>query len=306
MACRTCFIVLILFVIWNGVTAQNRTSVKKYKILIPHFKQVRSTGIIISEAEMTALIFEDLSKSNKFEVNFFPRERADEDDTAIDVVISGTYRVEGNFISLDYILHLKKTKMKLMHRIDNVELPEIRKVVLKDILGIITDFYILSDPPGATVKMDGKNFSETPVTAKDELIGTHTVEIKKDGYYGLIQDVEVAGPESLRFTLHPKIPESFMVEEPPSPVGGMMEIHRRIKYPEIAKKFGVEGQVIIKVTIDADGKVINTEVLKSLGNNGTSEAAIKAIKEAKWNPGKLNNKPIKSTTVVVVRFKMPE
>ncbi|MDZ7261928.1 MAG: TonB family protein, partial [candidate division KSB1 bacterium] len=246
------------------------------------------------------------SRLNQFEVELVPREGSEQNEGTSDVVISGSYKIEGNFISLDYVINLKKTRMKLMHKIDNAELPEIKKAVQRDLSAVIIDFQIHSDPPGASVVVDGKNLGETPITVKEELIGTHSVELRKEGYYGLLQDVEVTRPETLRFSLQPEILKSFMVDEPAQPVGGMAELQRRVVYPEFAKKFGVEGTVVINVTVDADGSVVDTEVLKSLGNNGTTEAAIKAIKEVKWIPGKINNQPVKSTTNVLIRFKLPK
>ena len=304
MLYRTCSVFLIMFLMFNGVKAQEITTEKKFTILIPCLKKISSTGIFVSDVELTKLIFEDLAGLDHFELKFVPEESSAENDVNVDIKITGSYKIEANLISLDYKLNLQKTKMKLMHRIDNSELPEIKKAVLKEMSNIVTDFYIKTDPSGAGLTIDKEYMGETPILIKNELIGTHTFELKKESCYGIIQDKEITGYDTLQFSLQPEIVESFMVDEPPQPNGGMTEIQRRAKYPKIAKKLGVEGDVIIKVTIDADGSVAGIEVLRSIGDYGTTEAAIEAIKKVKWKPGIKDNKPVKSNTTVVVRYKM--
>ena len=70
-------------------------------------------------------------------------------------------------------------------------------------------------------------------------------------------------------------------DSPPSPIGGFVSIQRNLTYPEIARRAGVEGTVVIYVLIDTKGNVNKTRVARSLGNNGCDEAAISAIKDRK-------------------------
>lgn len=91
-------------------------------------------------------------------------------------------------------------------------------------------------------------------------------------------------------------------DEPPQPIGGFLAIQKNLVYPEIARKAGVEGTVFIKVLVDAKGNVVGTDVIKSLGNNGCDEAAIKAIKSVKWKPAMQRDKPVKVWVSIPVRF----
>ncbi len=93
-------------------------------------------------------------------------------------------------------------------------------------------------------------------------------------------------------------------DEPPEPIGGFAAIQAKLVYPEIARKAGVEGRVYINVLIDERGNVIDTKVLKSLGNNGCDEAAIEAIKAVKWKPAKQRDKPVKVWVGIPVVFKL--
>ena len=93
-------------------------------------------------------------------------------------------------------------------------------------------------------------------------------------------------------------------DEPPEPIGGFAAIQRKLQYPEIARKAGIEGTVIIYAKIDQKGNVVKTKVMKPLGNSGCNEAAIKAIRAVKWKPAKQRDKPVTVWVSVPVKFKL--
>ena len=93
-------------------------------------------------------------------------------------------------------------------------------------------------------------------------------------------------------------------DEPPQPVGGYTAIQRNLTYPEIALKAGVEGQVLVWAFVDKNGNVTNTQVKKSLGNNGCDEAAVRAIKSVKWKPAKQRDDPVGVWVMVPVEFEL--
>ncbi|MCK4271997.1 energy transducer TonB [bacterium] len=74
------------------------------------------------------------------------------------------------------------------------------------------------------------------------------------------------------------------------------------KYPDIARKAGIEGMVILKILVDVDGKVIDARVLKSLGNVGCDEAALEAAKKCLFEPALQRDKPVKVWVSYPVRF----
>ena len=74
------------------------------------------------------------------------------------------------------------------------------------------------------------------------------------------------------------------------------------KYPDIARKAGIEGMVILKILVDVDGKVIDARVLKPLGNVGCDEAAVKAAKKCLFEPALQRDKPVKVWVSYPVRF----
>lgn len=74
------------------------------------------------------------------------------------------------------------------------------------------------------------------------------------------------------------------------------------KYPDIARKAGIEGMVILKILVDTDGHVMDAIVLKSLGNVGCDEAAIEAARQCLFEPALQRDKPVRVWVSYPVRF----
>ena len=93
-------------------------------------------------------------------------------------------------------------------------------------------------------------------------------------------------------------------DEAPQPIGGFAAIQKKLVYPEIARKAGVEGRVTIYAQVDEQGSVVRTKVVQSLGPNGCDEAAIKAIMAVKWKPAKQRDRAVKVWIAVPVDFRL--
>ncbi len=93
-------------------------------------------------------------------------------------------------------------------------------------------------------------------------------------------------------------------DEPPTPIGGFAAIQRKVVYPDIARRAGVEGRVTVYAQIDENGNVVRTKVVQSLGPNGCDEAAVKAIKAVKWRPAKQRDRAVKVWIAVPVDFRL--
>lgn len=93
------------------------------------------------------------------------------------------------------------------------------------------------------------------------------------------------------------------VEEMPEPIGGIGEIQKKIVYPEIAKRTGVEGKVYVLAYVNEQGTVTDAKIMKGIGA-GCDEAALDAVKKTKFTPGKQRGKPVKVKVWVPVAFKL--
>lgn len=89
----------------------------------------------------------------------------------------------------------------------------------------------------------------------------------------------------------------------PEPIGGISAIYKNIIYPEIAKRAGVEGTVKVLVFIDEAGTVTDLKIIKGIGA-GCDEAAIDAVKKAKFKPGIQGGKTVNVQVLIPLEFKI--
>jgi protein TonB len=81
-------------------------------------------------------------------------------------------------------------------------------------------------------------------------------------------------------------------------------LHREMPvYPMMARRFGREGKVVLKLTIDKDGNLLNVEVIDRAGY-GFTEAAVEAVKKSTFLPAKKDGKPIASRALLPIRFQL--
>lgn len=99
-------------------------------------------------------------------------------------------------------------------------------------------------------------------------------------------------------------PEIFViVEEMPELIGGLEGLQRSITYPEIAKKAGVEGKVFVQFVVDEQGNVVDPVVTRGIGA-GCDEEALKAVRQAKFKPGKQRGKPVRVKMSLPITFRL--
>jgi protein TonB len=92
------------------------------------------------------------------------------------------------------------------------------------------------------------------------------------------------------------------VEQMPELIGGLKTLQSKIKYPEIARRVGTEGKVIVQALVDESGNVISVSTLKGIGS-GCDEVAMDAVKNSKFTPGKQRGKNVKVQVNIPIVFK---
>lgn len=79
-------------------------------------------------------------------------------------------------------------------------------------------------------------------------------------------------------------------------------LHREMPvYPIMARRLGKEGRVLLRLTIDEKGNLLNIEVLEKAGY-GFTEAALEAVKRSTFTPAKIGGKAVMSKALLSVRF----
>lgn len=76
------------------------------------------------------------------------------------------------------------------------------------------------------------------------------------------------------------------------------------QYPDEAKKDGVQGSVVLRVTVDKEGVVQNIELIS--GHPLLAPSAIEAVKQWKYKPFLLNGEAVEVETQVTVNFTLAD
>lgn len=90
------------------------------------------------------------------------------------------------------------------------------------------------------------------------------------------------------------------------PHGGTqpVEIHRPApQYPPSAQRAGVQGIVVLRGIVRADGTIRSVEVMRSLERT-LDEAALRAVRQWRFRPAMYLGKPIDVQYTVTVRFRL--
>jgi periplasmic protein TonB len=69
------------------------------------------------------------------------------------------------------------------------------------------------------------------------------------------------------------------------------EINGEEIYPAEARKLGIEGKVVLTITVDADGRVSAARLVSGPGH-GLDEAALEAVRRARFKPATKGGKPV--------------
>lgn len=81
-------------------------------------------------------------------------------------------------------------------------------------------------------------------------------------------------------------------------------LHREMPvYPQLARRLSKEGKVLLRLTIDENGRLLNVEVVEG-ADYGFTEAAIEAVKKSTFLPAKSGDKPIMSKALLPIRFSL--
>ncbi|NOX66492.1 MAG: energy transducer TonB [Chlorobi bacterium] len=111
---------------------------------------------------------------------------------------------------------------------------------------------------------------------------------------------------SFNMRLVPYYPEDEFLVKPeikPKIIGGLNSIQNNLKYPEAARKDSIEGKVFVRVFIDTNGNVTDTDVLYGIGG-GCMEAAEEAVRKVKFIPGYQKGKPVNTQITIPILFKL--
>lgn len=99
-----------------------------------------------------------------------------------------------------------------------------------------------------------------------------------------------------------------VVEQMPSFPGGglalMSFLKTHVEYPKVAEENGVQGRVVVQFTIDKDGTIIDSWVVRSVDPSLDKEALRVVRIMPKWSPGTQNGTPVRVKFTLPISFKL--
>jgi len=78
------------------------------------------------------------------------------------------------------------------------------------------------------------------------------------------------------------------------------------QYPNRARRRGLEGGLILRVTVNIKGAPSAIEVIKTSGHEILDRAAVKAVRNWQFQPAKKGEKPVKASVNLPVEFRLRE
>ncbi len=75
-------------------------------------------------------------------------------------------------------------------------------------------------------------------------------------------------------------------------------------YPDISRRNGEEGRVVVKICVNTGGKIDSVEVSNSSGHSALDEAALKYAKAMRFKPATSEGKPVASCPNLPVKFEL--
>ena len=91
---------------------------------------------------------------------------------------------------------------------------------------------------------------------------------------------------------------AVIVETPPVLIGGLQGLSQRLRYPESARRAGIEGKVCLQFIVDEEGRVDSVTVTRS-AHPTLDAAAVAAVEASEFEPGTQRGEAVK------VRFSLP-
>jgi protein TonB len=107
------------------------------------------------------------------------------------------------------------------------------------------------------------------------------------------QETVKTTPHSSQGTIRTKSKPGYFQNRPP-------------EYPQLARQMRQEGLVILSAEVDQKGMPVKVEVKQSSGYELLDRAALKAVRQWKFQPERIGDIPVKSTVIIPIRFRLEE
>ena len=172
--------------------------------------------------------------------------------------------------------------------------------------GTVTDVdgqYTIEVPDGATIEVAYVGMATTTFTVSKAHSETRTTAIvlKKDG-----SNEPVKYEATLTYNGTDNDKSYDVVDQMPEFPGGvgarMQYLAKNVKYPVEAQRKGQQGNVVVKFTVEKDGSITNSHIVRSISPLLDAEALRVINAMPKWIPGRHHGKAVSVGYVLPVSF----
>ena len=174
-------------------------------------------------------------------------------------------------------------------------------VVVEEIPPLVIEKKVIPPPPQAKKIVDVIKVVEDEVEIDEQEL----VSVQDMSEYADVEDTDIVFVEE-------EVEEEQIfdvVEEQPEFPGGMKELMKyfkdNIKYPRVSRDNNSQGKTFVKFTVNTDGSIQDTEVIRSSGDIYLDKEAIRVIEAMpKWKPGRQLGKAVRVKFVLPVNFRL--
>lgn len=155
--------------------------------------------------------------------------------------------------------------------------------------------------PDAQITADMKDFATVEVMSRASSVGGEGVDLG-----GMSQNINFDNENKPKVNVEVRevepAPDAFIAVEK-DPATDMGELQKRVVYPEMAKRAGIEGKVIVRVLVGTDGRP-RKMIVEYSDNELLNQAAKDAVKQSVFTPGIQNKTPVTVWVSIPIVFKL--
>ena len=159
-----------------------------------------------------------------------------------------------------------------------------------DLKPILTSLKVTSEPPGASVTVDGKDKGKTPLTVKEVAFGQHEVAVRLGGHEKFLKTVDVNSDKALEVSAKlVELPGAITITSVPQ--GAKLKVNGEVKGNTPTTVNGLDaGEYTITLSLDGY-QVLQDKVTVKAGEESKPEFRLAAIPKPQPNPPPVSRPP---------------
>lgn len=106
---------------------------------------------------------------------------------------------------------------------------------------------------------------------------------------------------SLPIVFRLRAPAPAVTRQPPELIGGLVELQRRTRYPNQARRMGIDGEVIVRLVVTTDGTARDATCVSG-PHPSLCDSALRSVGESRFVPARENGRFVEAENELPVRF----